>query len=101
MSAWKAFATAAEMNGLPISPSPVGLASLSTYAFARVLGLRPVGSLVAAVSFAFGSLVYHTTSCCTIWSQLSPFLPMGFLGIELSLRRTTWRSRHVSESFST
>jgi hypothetical protein len=71
----------------------LALASVSTYIFARVLGLRPLGSLIAAVSFAFGATVYHSTYCCTIWSQLSPWLPFGFLGIEIGAQRRAWSSR--------
>ena len=69
------------------------IAGLSTYAFARVLGLRVVASLAAAVSFALGANVYHTTYCCTIWSQLSTWIPVGLLGIELGVRPGALRYR--------
>lgn len=69
------------------------IAGFSTYAFARVLGLRVVASLAAAVSFALGANVYHNTYCCTIWSQLSAWIPVGLLGIELGVRPGALRYR--------
>jgi hypothetical protein len=69
------------------------IAGLSTYAFARVLGMRVVASLAAAVSFALGANVFHTTYCCTIWSQLSTWIPVGLLGIELGVRPGALRYR--------
>jgi hypothetical protein len=73
----------------------IALGAVTTYIFARVLGLRPVASLVAASSFAFGANVYQNTYCCTFTSQLSSWLPMGFLGIELAARRETCRGRAI------
>jgi hypothetical protein len=69
------------------------IAGFSTYAFARVLGLRVVASLAAAVSFALGANVFHTTYCCTIWSQLSTWIPVGLLGVELGVRPGALRYR--------
>src|SRR5215212_4181562 len=69
------------------------IAGFATYAFARVVGLRPVPSLMAAVVFEFGPLLYHTTDCCTIRAQLQIWIPVSLLGVELALRSLTWRGR--------
>lgn len=69
------------------------IAALATYAFARVLGLGVVASLGGAISFAFGSNVYHNTACCTIWAQGAPWIPVSLLGVELGLKSTSLRHR--------
>ncbi len=71
------------------------IGGLSTYAFTRVLGMRPVASLVASVAFVSGPLVQWTTYCCTIFSQFTPWIPLALLGIELALRAQQWRTRFL------
>lgn len=61
------------------------LAALSTYALARVLGIRPAGALVAATAYALGPFVNHIT-CCLIHVQLAVWLPVALLGVELATR---------------
>lgn len=71
------------------------VAALSTYAFARVLGLGPVAGLVAAVVFAFGPFLHHNTYCCTVRAQLAGWIPLALLGVELALRAAGWWRRLV------
>ncbi|MBA2753263.1 MAG: YfhO family protein [Chloroflexia bacterium] len=69
------------------------VAALSTYAYARVLGMRPVAALTAAVVFAFGPVLQWTTYCCLIFGQYVIWIPLVLLGIELALRVRPWRAR--------
>ncbi len=71
----------------------LAVAGLSTYAFARVLGMGVVASLVAATVFAFGPFLHHNTYCCTIRVQLATWIPLALLGIELALRAARWQDR--------
>ncbi len=68
------------------------ITAISTYLFARLLGLRVVAALTGATALAFGAHVYHNTWCCTIWSQATPWIPTALLGVEIGLR--PWALRH-------
>ena len=70
----------------------LALAGLATYAFARVVGLRPVAALAAAIAYECGPLVNHI-SCCVIHVQLAVWIPVALLGIELMMRAATWSGR--------
>ena len=69
------------------------LAGLTTYAYARLLGLRVVGALVAATSYEFAGLIYARSVCCPAYLQLMSWIPPLFLGAELALRGRTWLGR--------
>ncbi len=71
----------------------LSIAALATYAFARVLGLGVVASLVAATVYAFGPFLHWNTYCCTILAQLAVWIPLALLGVELALRAGRWRER--------
>lgn len=70
----------------------LALAGLATYAFARVIGLGVIASLVAAFAYEFGPFVNHI-SCCLIHVQLAAWIPVALLGIELLFRASTWSAR--------
>ncbi|MGH2562339.1 MAG: hypothetical protein ACRDJH_25035, partial [Thermomicrobiales bacterium] len=76
------------------------LAGLSTYALARVLGMRPPASLVAAAAYEFGPFLYRNANCCTIENQVAAWIPMSLLSIELALRSRTWLGRAASWSLA-
>lgn len=61
------------------------LAGISTYLFARVVGIGAFGSLAAAIAFEFGPLSSHI-ACCLINVQLGVWIPPALLGIELAAR---------------
>jgi hypothetical protein len=63
----------------------LALGGLSTYALARVLGMRILPSMVAGIGFEFGTLLEHTR-CCTIRAQLAVWIPLALLGVELATR---------------
>jgi hypothetical protein len=69
------------------------LAGTSTYALARVIGYSVLAALVSAVAFEFGPYLFGQTDCCTVGTNLTAFLPLAFLGVELALRARTWRLR--------
>jgi len=71
----------------------LGIAALSTYLFARVLGMGAMASLVAAVVYLTGPFLHWNTYCCLIFGQFGTWLPLALLGIELSLRAVRWRDR--------
>jgi hypothetical protein len=58
---------------------------ISTYAFARVLGMRVPASIAAGVVFEFGPFIDYTR-CCTIRAQLAVWIPAALLGVELATR---------------
>ena len=71
------------------------LASASTYAFARVLGLRIVAALIAAIAFAFGPFLEWTTYSSLQFAQFAVWVPVAFLGIEMAMQRRPWRARFL------
>jgi len=71
----------------------LAVAALSTYIFARVLGMGPVASLVAAVVYLTGPFLQWNTYCCLIFGQFGAWIPLALLGIELALRAARWRER--------
>jgi len=69
------------------------IAGLSTYAYARVMGLGVVAALLAANLFEFGGFLYQNTHCCTVRAQIGTWIPLSLLAVELTLRARTWRGR--------
>lgn len=69
------------------------VAALSTYTYARVLGMVPVAALTSAVVFTFGPVLQWNTYCCLIFGQYVVWIPLALLGIELALRARPWRAR--------
>ena len=69
------------------------IAGLTTYAFARVLGMGAFASLVAATLYVTGPFLHWTTHCCLIFSQFATWIPLSLLGVELALRAPRWRER--------
>ncbi|MFL5762271.1 MAG: YfhO family protein [Thermomicrobiales bacterium] len=76
----------------------LAFAGISTYVFARVLGMTVIASLVAASAFEFGPFLFRDTYCCTIEAQLSTWIPLSLLGVELAVRSHTWSGRTASWS---
>jgi hypothetical protein len=68
------------------------LAGLSAYALGRVLGMGSAASLVAAAAFQLGPFVNHV-SCCLIHVQLSAWIPLALIGVEMATRTHHWPSR--------
>ncbi|MDQ3467686.1 MAG: YfhO family protein [Chloroflexota bacterium] len=71
----------------------LAIAGISTYAFARVLGLGPVAALVAAVAYVVGPLLQWNTYCCLVLAQFATWVPLALLGVEMALRAREWRGR--------
>ena len=71
----------------------LAVAALSTYVFARVLGMGAMASLVAAVVYLTGPFLHWNTYCCLIFGQFGAWIPLALLGIELSLRGARRRDR--------
>ncbi|HKG25615.1 MAG TPA: hypothetical protein VKB09_08190, partial [Thermomicrobiales bacterium] len=69
------------------------VAGVSTYAFARVLGLGATAALVSAVVFLFGPFLQWNTDCCAVMGQFAAWVPLTLLGIELALRAERWQDR--------
>jgi hypothetical protein len=71
----------------------LAFAALSTYLFARSLGMGAMASLFAAVVYLIGPFLQWNTYCCLIFSQFVTWIPLALLGIELALRGSRWRDR--------
>jgi hypothetical protein len=71
----------------------VVVATLSTYAFARVLGMGGAGALVAAAVYAGGPFLRWATDGETTMAQVAAWLPLSMLGVEMTMRAPTWRQR--------
>ncbi|MGI8484602.1 MAG: hypothetical protein ACR2OU_10100, partial [Thermomicrobiales bacterium] len=71
----------------------VVIGGLSTYALSRVLGFAPIAALAATTAFAFGPYLAGQTDYTTIGGQVSTWIPVALLGIELSLRAPRLISR--------
>ncbi|MFT4036687.1 MAG: YfhO family protein [Thermomicrobiales bacterium] len=69
------------------------IAGVTTYAFARVLGMGALASLTAATLYITGPFLHWTTHCCLIFSQFATWIPLALLGSELALRAPRWRER--------
>jgi len=62
-------------------------AALTTYIYARVLGLAIPSSVAAAVMYAGGSIfVSFNSYCCNIMGSYAAWVPTALLGIELAAR---------------
>ena len=68
------------------------LAAVATYALGRVIGMSRLGAVAAGLAFALGPL-FRFTECCNARMQLSPWIPLGILGAELTVRARTWPAR--------
>lgn len=71
----------------------VVIGGLSTYALGRCLGFRPLAALLSTIAFALGPFLYGQTAFTTVAAQVSTWIMVGLLGVELSLRADHWRIR--------
>jgi hypothetical protein len=71
----------------------LAIAAVSTYLFARVLGMGALASLVAATVYLLGPFLHWNTHCCLIFSQFATWIPLALLGAELALRSSRWPDR--------
>src|SRR4029079_5322718 len=65
------------------------IAGFSMYALSRLLGLGPMGSLTAAIAFELAPLLKYTI-CCFPFPQVTAWIPLSLLGIELAICARTW-----------
>ena len=59
---------------------------LTTYLFARMIGLLPLAATMSAMAFAFGPFLYGQTQYATAACQVATWIPLGLIAIELALR---------------
>lgn len=69
------------------------IGGFATYALGRCLGLRAPAALLSTIAFALGPFLYGQTSFTTVAAQVSTWIPLGLLAVELSLRSDRWASR--------
>jgi hypothetical protein len=62
------------------------IAGTATYAFGRVIGFHPMPALLAALSFAGINTLYASTSYVTVVGLIFPYIAVGVLAAEMSLR---------------
>jgi hypothetical protein len=68
------------------------VAALTSYLFARNLGIGPIGALTTGLVFTFGNFL-ERTSCCTVHMQVAIWIPAVFLCIDLSQRAVSRTAR--------
>lgn len=69
------------------------LATLATYALARILGLRRAGAALAAVAYGQGGLITAESACCFAFASVGAWLPVLLLGGALAIRAQVWPGR--------
>jgi hypothetical protein len=68
------------------------LAALSTYALVRLLGLSPLGGLLAATVYAHSGFFEGHNVCCYAYADVAAWLPLSLLGAELACRASSGRA---------
>lgn len=69
------------------------LAACTTYALARMLGVRPLGAVLAGVAYASTGYFQVQNSCCFAFGSVYAWLPLPLLAVEGGLRSQSWLSR--------
>jgi hypothetical protein len=70
------------------------LSASSFYLLSRLLGFGPPASFVGAVAFVLAPPTVHA-GCCTARTQVSAWLPVALIGIEVAVRAKGWPPRLV------
>lgn len=68
------------------------LSGLATYALARALRMGILAAVVAGAAYEFGATLEYTR-CCTVYVEVTAWLPVGLLGVELAARAGDWLPR--------
>ena len=76
------------------------LASFGTFAFARVIGLDPVGATVSAIAIISSVWYYRLSISAPAYVQFTAWLPISLLFLELSLRRMQLIQRSLLVGFA-
>lgn len=63
------------------------IGGLATYVFARVIGYGTLAAMMTTVCFAFGPFLFGQTFYATVACQVTTWIPVAFLGVELALRQ--------------
>ena len=61
---------------------------LSTYLLSRLLGFGVLAAMISTVTFTCGPFLYGQTHFATVAAQVTAWIPLALLGVELSLRTT-------------
>jgi hypothetical protein len=69
------------------------LATLATYALARVLGLGGFGASLAALAYGQSGLIAVEAACCFAFVSVGAWLPLLLLGAELAIHASSWAGR--------
>ncbi|MBX3071354.1 MAG: YfhO family protein [Thermomicrobiales bacterium] len=69
------------------------LAGFGAYALARVLGIGPLGALASGIAYQLSGPVFSRSICCPAQLQVICWVPVVLIGVEMTMRRTTWESR--------
>ncbi len=71
----------------------LALAGFGLYAFARAVGIRPVGALTAAIAFEGSGFFRDRAVCCFAHVMVAAWLPLLLLGAERAVRARSWPAR--------
>ncbi|MDP9351339.1 MAG: hypothetical protein M3P51_07360 [Chloroflexota bacterium] len=94
-------------TALPIGTAAAGhvlfhllFAMLSVYCLARVLGLRVVARLVAALAYALNGFFFERNVCCVPFASVMAWLPLTLLGAEKAIRASRGLPRALWWAFA-
>lgn len=99
-SGWTYWPAMLFFAALPLSPAIVTylafhliLAGFGAYALARTLGIGPLGALTSGIAYELSGPVFSRSICCPAQLQVVCWVPIVLVGVEMTMRRTTWESR--------
>ncbi len=93
LSGWSYLLAMLAFTALPFDAAIVAyqlahvlLATLATYALARVLGLGRAGATLAAIAYGQSGLITSEAACCFAFASVGVWLPVLLLGSEIAIR---------------
>lgn len=68
------------------------LAGTTTFAFGRILGFGSFAAFIAAIAYQYSPYV-EGPQCCSVRTNVSAWIPLALIGIELATRSNSWLTR--------
>lgn len=71
------------------------LAGMGTWLLARLIGISPVGAVLAATAYLGSGVILGRLPCCPASYELASWVPVSLAGAEFAVQRSDWRGRMV------
>lgn len=71
------------------------LAGMGTWLLARLIGISPVGAVLAATAYMGSGVILGRLPCCPASYELASWVPVSLAGAELAIQGSGWRGRIV------